>query len=524
MIRVAQSNRRNDDGYWDWSVWLEGLPDELDGVKSVSYQLHSSFPDPLRKVTNRKTNFRLDSSGWGEFDLYATVTGRDNRARVLKHWLTLRDQGGADETDENEPSRTAVVYISSGVADADYALMLCDALSDRGVETLNTDLTPLGLSFADSIHHMLARADAAVVVVSDTSTTWLSREIALIQQRNLPLIPVVIARGSSESAPLAAVETHPMLSEKAARVIKGLAEISDVADEISSFARRRDDESAPVVNELDVQDDDYFAAIAGSHYFNGHLRFELLPGQDLGAARIVRDNPAALQIFGLERPPSVLNDVFRKACDRDERWIVELQEAIDSASEGKMPRQVQAVFRAPRGGKIYQPVLNRMKAYDDGRCRFDVIFVQSPGRFAPLRNRDERADPPVELDAIATSMRLGYRVQWDAIRFHLAKEIMTPEDIEILDDVLSSIEAEASSRGLMDQSILLNAFEEPDRSDVADLIKRWVVFRNADKSGILDKAMATADVEATRKCLLGMAEINATFMRIVSRRFARFFQ
>jgi len=226
----------------------------------------------------------------------------------------------------------------------------------------------------------------------------------------------------------------------------------------------------------------------------------------------------------LKRPPRQLGDVFSRACDRDDRWIAELHEAVDAAIAGRMPREVQAIFRAPRGGKIYQPALSRMKVYDDGRFRFDLLFVQSPGRIAPLKNRDDRADPPAELDAIATSLRLGYRIQWDALRFYLAKELMTPEDLETLDDIFSSIEAEASSRGLLDPELLLAAFEEPDRSVVLSLIEHWRSLRNREQTGSLDEAMARSDVEAAKNCLLAMTKINSTFMEVVSRRFAHFFR
>ena len=82
-LRIAQEARPHSEGWWDWAVWLEGSQDELDKVEYVEYVLHPTFPNPVRKVTSRSNNFRLEARGWGEFDIKARVHLEDDGIEVL---------------------------------------------------------------------------------------------------------------------------------------------------------------------------------------------------------------------------------------------------------------------------------------------------------------------------------------------------------------------------------------------------------------------------------------------------------
>ena len=48
--------RFREDGYEHFNVriYVDGESDELDRLESVEYQLHSTFPNPLRQVRDRK--------------------------------------------------------------------------------------------------------------------------------------------------------------------------------------------------------------------------------------------------------------------------------------------------------------------------------------------------------------------------------------------------------------------------------------------------------------------------------------
>ena len=74
---------------WRWSVWLDGDSGELDAVDYVTYILHPTFHNPVRRVTDRFTNFRLETSGWGTFTVRANVIYRDGHESLLEHDLVL---------------------------------------------------------------------------------------------------------------------------------------------------------------------------------------------------------------------------------------------------------------------------------------------------------------------------------------------------------------------------------------------------------------------------------------------------
>jgi transcription initiation factor IIF auxiliary subunit len=79
---------------WKWSVWLEGPSEELDSVDHVLYVLHPTFHNPVREISDRNTNFRLDTSGWGTFRIHAKAVHRDGRETPLEHDLVLRYPNG----------------------------------------------------------------------------------------------------------------------------------------------------------------------------------------------------------------------------------------------------------------------------------------------------------------------------------------------------------------------------------------------------------------------------------------------
>lgn len=97
-IQIKQQTVPKGKDWWEWSVWLEGDKKQLDAIDHVVYTLHPTFPNPVVRVSNRKTGFRLDSSGWGN----SRSTSRSTRRMVpppSEYYLELRDS-------EEHPSRT----------------------------------------------------------------------------------------------------------------------------------------------------------------------------------------------------------------------------------------------------------------------------------------------------------------------------------------------------------------------------------------------------------------------------------
>jgi transcription initiation factor IIF auxiliary subunit len=89
-LRIEQETSYAGDGYWNWSVWLEGPLAELDRIKFVEYRLDPSFPNPVRRILDRGSKFKLATGGWGEFIIYAVVTFRDDSRHSIDYRLRLK--------------------------------------------------------------------------------------------------------------------------------------------------------------------------------------------------------------------------------------------------------------------------------------------------------------------------------------------------------------------------------------------------------------------------------------------------
>lgn len=76
LVHHVGRGRVDSDGHErrDVQVVLDGdSQDILNEVERVVYHLHPSFPNPDRKVTDRKSSFKLVARAWGEFNLSADV-------------------------------------------------------------------------------------------------------------------------------------------------------------------------------------------------------------------------------------------------------------------------------------------------------------------------------------------------------------------------------------------------------------------------------------------------------------------
>jgi len=88
-LHIAQTSTYVETDWWRWSVWLEGPEEELEQVKKVVYVLHRTFPNPVQEISNRASQFRLDSAGWGIFTIFARVHRHDGTVIKLEHPLKL---------------------------------------------------------------------------------------------------------------------------------------------------------------------------------------------------------------------------------------------------------------------------------------------------------------------------------------------------------------------------------------------------------------------------------------------------
>ena len=98
MIRIKQEATYSDEDWWDWSVELDAPKQMLDRVKFVEYELHPTFPRPIRRITDRDSSFRLSTGGWGTFPIRARVVFEDGREEQVEHELELHYPDGTMTT------------------------------------------------------------------------------------------------------------------------------------------------------------------------------------------------------------------------------------------------------------------------------------------------------------------------------------------------------------------------------------------------------------------------------------------
>ena len=97
-MRIRQRSKYEGDDWWSWSLELDAPRDVMERVKCVIYELHPTFPKPVRKITDRETNFRLETAGWGVFPVEARVIFEDGTEEMIEHHLELRYPDGTPTT------------------------------------------------------------------------------------------------------------------------------------------------------------------------------------------------------------------------------------------------------------------------------------------------------------------------------------------------------------------------------------------------------------------------------------------
>ena len=94
QFSIEQSEEYAGGDWWSWAVWVDARDETLDQVDSVEWTLHPTFPNPVRKVRDRKSKFRLETGGWGVFQIVASVQMKDGQKITLRHFLKLHYPDG----------------------------------------------------------------------------------------------------------------------------------------------------------------------------------------------------------------------------------------------------------------------------------------------------------------------------------------------------------------------------------------------------------------------------------------------
>lgn len=92
--KISQGFKYEGDDWWTWWIWIEADDVLLNEIEVVVYTLHPTFYEPVRRITDRKSKFKLKTDGWGTFTIYAKVILKDKEEIALKHELHLEYPDG----------------------------------------------------------------------------------------------------------------------------------------------------------------------------------------------------------------------------------------------------------------------------------------------------------------------------------------------------------------------------------------------------------------------------------------------
>jgi transcription initiation factor IIF auxiliary subunit len=255
-ISLKQKTTYDGDNWWKWSVWVEGEKEILNRIEYVEYALHNSFPQPVRRVEDRSSKFRLDSEGWGEFMIRAQVIHKDGSKKSLKRWLELKSSAEGDKQDD-ETSEAAggggvsgeglsrSIFFSCNIADAPFANALSKALGAHGARVLMMGNETSGLPWEVSINQLLNQADVAVFIISESMSTWMKRELAATLERKIPIIPLLLSSKVKLSElpdkTEKAIQVKPVEPEKYEEEAQGLAKrILQAVEKLMSSAIKKE--------------------------------------------------------------------------------------------------------------------------------------------------------------------------------------------------------------------------------------------------------------------------------------------
>jgi len=172
---------------------VEGTPKELADIKSVTYILHPTFPNPVRVMTNRAQKFRLDSSGWGEFTIKLQI--RRKHGELVRRSHVLRFESPPSESDR-PPRKGPIVFLSSSATDSSAGTAIRKALEARNVIVVSSSDIKSNLPWQAYIETSLRSADATIAIISDATSPWVSRELEMARTLDVPILPVLVGKGA----------------------------------------------------------------------------------------------------------------------------------------------------------------------------------------------------------------------------------------------------------------------------------------------------------------------------------------
>lgn len=221
---VNDSNYRGNQN-WSWNVWLEGPEEEINNVESVTYHLHPTFSNPVHRVTNKSSKFKLSGMGWGEFKIKAEVALADRATMTFNHWLKFDTM----EKDKARQSVKGTIFLSHSNVDGPVANRLAAKLITKGYRVTASAMMELsaGADWQNEISKNIELADFNVVLISSGISEYIGTVISSL------------------------LSTDKAIREKIFPVLLGSAEVPELISDIQILRIGSMNELDTVVEEIE---------------------------------------------------------------------------------------------------------------------------------------------------------------------------------------------------------------------------------------------------------------------------------
>jgi YEATS family len=179
-LKITQSSKYIGNKYWSWSVWINGSDAELDAIKRVVWYLHPSFSPPMVKITDRSSCFKLETSGWGTFEIEATLEMRSGVDLSLSHELelfypddeaTTRSTAPKRSLDKSAPPPNRQVFLSYSASDVKLVSELRSELQNLSMAFVDSQSVTSGLPMERGIQRQIETSMGTVVLQTESELT-----------------------------------------------------------------------------------------------------------------------------------------------------------------------------------------------------------------------------------------------------------------------------------------------------------------------------------------------------------------
>ena len=262
-------------------------------------------------------------------------------------------------------------------------------------------------------------------------------------------------------------------------------------------------------------------AASAQHFFGPWVKLQVNNAaaleckEDLDSALLLEANDKALGLFDRFSPPATWGELRLGILEQkgDARWREELFHVVRKIANGRYFKPIQAVFHSQ--GKMFRPFLVSMnQSGRDGAAEaFHLTFIEEVGAF-------DSTSMPQGLSTLVTLLSMAFRFRWEVLE-QFSKRGLTEGDIARVSNVLSRLEQDSASRGILDQFAVVSLFPPEQAQRINEMFVKWGQLHDpSDKQGKLDIAIRNKDTEAVSALLKGMIPVNRDFLKIAADRFS----